>query len=141
MKKYLGIDLGSKSLGLAVSESGIIASSYDTKYFADDDYKQAALIINDLVLSLKINIVVIGLPRHMHNELGERGKISIEFSEMLKNLNPNIEVILWDERTSTQSAIKILIDGNQSRKKQKQFKDQLAATIILQNYLDYLNKN
>lgn len=140
MKKYLGIDLGSKSLGFAISESGIIANSYDTKYFLEDNYNEAAKITNDLINNLGINVVVIGLPLHMNNDLGIRGQISIDFGKLLKNLNTNLEIILWDERTSTKSAIKTLVEANQSRKKQKAYKDQLAATLILQNYLDSINK-
>lgn len=140
MKKYLGIDLGSKSLGFAVSESGIIANSFETKYFEDDNYELAATITNDIIVANKINVVVIGLPRHMNYDLGIRGEISVDFKSKLEKLNPNIEVVLWDERQSTKSAIKTLINAKQSRKKQKQLKDQLAATLILQNYLDSINK-
>lgn len=136
MKKYLGIDLGSKSLGLSISSSGIIANAYKTKYFTENNYNEAIKIIEEIVLEEKIDIIVIGLPRHMHNELGERAKISIDFANKLKE-KTNKEVALWDERTSTKSALKAMIDQNLSRKKQKLKKDEVAATIILQNYLDY----
>ena len=72
----------------------------------------------------------------MNYDLGIRGEISLDFANELKKIT-NKEVILWDERTSTQSAIKALVKQNQSRKKQKAKKDEVAATIILQNYLDY----
>lgn len=139
MKKYLGIDLGSKSIGYAISESGIIANSLLTKYFEDDNYDLAAKITNELILEYNITVVVIGLPRHMNYDLGIRGQISIDFGEKLQKINPKIEVIYWDERSSTKAAIKTLIKSNQSRKQQKALKDQLAATIILQNYLDSIN--
>lgn len=139
MKKYLGIDLGSKSIGYAISESGIIANSLYTKYFDEDDYDLAAKITSDVIEDNNINIVVIGLPRHMNYDLGVRGEISIDFGEKLKKLNPNLGIVYWDERSSTKAAIKTLIKSNQSRKKQKALKDQLAATIILQNYLDSIN--
>lgn len=136
MKTYLGIDLGSKSLGLALSSSGIIANGYDTLYFPEDEYEKALILINNLIKELNIDIIVIGLPRHMNYDLGIRGEISVKFADNLRELS-NKEVVLWDERSSTKAAIKTLIHQNQSRKKQKQKKDEVAATIILQNYLDY----
>lgn len=136
MKKYLGLDLGSKSLGLAISQTGIFASVYKTLYFETDNYDLAANLIVDVINEEKIDCLVIGVPKHMNNDLGIRGQISIDFAEKVKQLT-NIEIILWDERTSTQAAIKTLVSSNVSRKKQKQKKDELAAVIILQNYLDY----
>lgn len=141
MKKYLGIDLGSKSLGLAISTSGIIANSYQTLYFKEDNYHDAAHIINKLIKSEAFTDIVIGLPKHMNNDLGIRGQISVDFKTLLEANNPNINVVLWDERTSTKAALKTLIAGKQTRKKQKNKKDEVAATIILQNYLNYKEKN
>lgn len=141
MKNYLGLDLGSKSLGLAISNSGIIANAFTTKYFKDDDYDAAALIMKDIIVAEKITTLVIGLPKHMNNDLGIRGQITIDFGEKIKEL-VDVEIVLWDERTSTQAAIKSLVKGNASRKKQRNKKDEIAAVIILQNYLDYKeNKN
>ena len=136
MIKYLGIDLGSKSLGLAISESGIIANSFKTLYFEEDNYDLAANIITGLIISERFNCVVVGLPKHMNNDIGIRGNISIDFANKLKALNPSIDVVLVDERSSTKIAIKTMISANVSRKKQKTKKDELAAVIILQNYLD-----
>ncbi|MCR1809233.1 Holliday junction resolvase RuvX [Haploplasma modicum] len=140
MKKYLGIDLGSKSLGFSISLSGIIANSYQTLYFKDDNYEEAISLTVEVIKKEQITDVVIGLPKHMNNDLGIRGQISIDFANMLKS-KIDVNVVLWDERTSTQSAIKAMVSQNVSRKKQKMKKDELAATIILQNYLDYKEKN
>lgn len=137
MKKYLGIDLGSKSLGLAVSNSGIIANAYKTLYFKEDDYQEALDIIENLIISEKFTDIVIGLPKHMNNDLGIRGKISVDFKKRLLEKMPMVRVHLWDERGTTKAAIKTLVEGNISRKKQKQKKDEVAAVLILQNYLDY----
>lgn len=140
MKTYLGLDLGSKSLGMSISNSGIIANSYTTKYFTNDNYDEGAAIIKDIILKEKVDVLVIGLPKHMNNDLGIRGQISIDFGEKIKSI-VDVEVVLWDERTSTQAAIKTLVKSNVSRKKQKTKKDELAAVIILQNYLDYKENN
>lgn len=139
MKIYMGLDLGSKSLGLAISSSGIIASAYDTFYFKNDDYNEAATKMIEVLRLEKVTTLVIGLPKHMNNDLGIRGELSHTFRDLLLS-KIDIEIILWDERTSTQAAIKTLIAGGQSRKKQRAKKDEVAAVIILQNYLDYKEK-
>jgi putative Holliday junction resolvase len=136
MKKYLGLDLGSKTLGVALSESGVIASNLETYRFKENDYIDASNYIKDLVEKLKIDVVVLGLPKHMNNDLGIRGKISKDFKELILS-KVNVEVILWDERLSTKSALNFMIKGSDSINKKKQKKDELAAAIILQNYLDY----
>ncbi|HHX78401.1 MAG TPA: Holliday junction resolvase RuvX [Acholeplasmataceae bacterium] len=135
----MALDLGSKSLGLAISKSGIIANSYDTIYFKEDKYDEAINIMSEIIRKEAVDILVIGLPKHMNNDLGIRGEISIDFKNKILEKN-QIEVILWDERSTTKAAIKTLIQSGASRKKQKQKKDELAAVIILQNYLDYKEK-
>jgi putative Holliday junction resolvase len=90
-----------------------------------------------LVKEYRVNIIVLGLPKHMNNDLGIRGQISLDFKQKIESINPDIEVVLWDERLSTRTAIKTMIKGSESRKNQKLKKDELAAVVILQNYLDY----
>lgn len=136
MKKYLGIDLGSKTIGLAISESGIIAHSLTTYRFRENEYQEAKAMIIKVIDEHQITDIVLGYPKHMNNDIGIRGKIS----EDMKNLiikERDVNVVLWDERLSTKSAISTMIQGKQSRNKQKQKKDELAAVFILQNYLDY----
>jgi len=137
MNKYFGIDLGSKTIGIAISNSGIIASNYKTIRFTENNYDQAASLLAQEIKDLFINIVVIGLPKHMNNDLGIRGQISIDFKDELLKL-VNCEVVLWDERLSTKSAIKTLADNKKKKEKQRNLKDEVAAQFILQNYLDYL---
>lgn len=139
-KRYIGLDLGSKTLGISISESGIIASNHSTYKFEEDNYQLAVNYINDFINDNKIDVVVLGLPRHMNNDLGIRGEISLQFKESLSKIN-DCEIILWDERLSTKQALDVLIKGSVRRDKQKKIKDELAATIILQNYLDSINKN
>lgn len=136
MKKYIGLDLGSKTLGVALSESGVIAYAIETYRFTENKYEEAVLKVLKLVDEYKIDTVVLGLPKHMNNDIGIRGKISEEFKKMIEEKS-KVEVVLWDERLSTQSAMKAMIKGSERRKSQKQKKDELAAVIILQNYLDY----
>ncbi|QWB96547.1 Holliday junction resolvase RuvX [Mycoplasmatota bacterium] len=136
MKTYLGIDLGSKTIGLSISSSGIIAESYDTLYFSSNKYDEAVEKIINVVKLEHINVIVLGYPKHMNNDIGIRGKISEDVKLKIEEKFDG-EVVLWDERLSTKSALNAMILGNQSRKKQKKKKDEMAAVVILQNYLDY----
>ncbi|MDO9630139.1 MAG: Holliday junction resolvase RuvX [Acholeplasmataceae bacterium] len=136
MKKYIGLDLGSKTLGVALSESGVIAYALETFRFTENKYEEAVDKVIKLVNEYKIDTVVLGFPKHMNNDIGIRGKISEEF-KILIEAKSKVEVVLWDERLSTQSAMKAMIKGSERRKSQKQKKDEVAAVIILQNYLDY----
>lgn len=137
MKTYLGLDLGSKTLGVSISSSGIIATALDTYRFKENDYTEAISIVLQLIKEYRVDIIVLGLPKHMNNDLGIRGQISLDFKQKIEAINPNIDIILWDERLSTRTAIKTMIKGSESRKNQKLKKDELAAVVILQNYLDY----
>ena len=94
-------------------------------------------IVLRLIKEHQVKVIVLGLPKHMNNDLGIRGQISIDFKANLIDKSPDVEVVLWDERLSTQTAIKTMIKGSESRKNQKLKKDELAAVVILQNYLDY----
>ncbi|MFA5525596.1 MAG: Holliday junction resolvase RuvX, partial [Acholeplasmataceae bacterium] len=121
MKRYLGLDLGSKTIGISISESGIIASTLTTIRFSENNYEEAALKVTELIQTHQIDCVVLGLPKHMNNDIGIRGKISESFKEMI-TAKTEAEVILWDERLSTQSAKRVMIQGSQRRKVQKEKK-------------------
>lgn len=134
--KYLGLDLGSKTLGVAISDSlGMIARVYETYRFKDDDYESAASYTIDVINKEKIDAVILGYPKHMNGDVGIRGKISEEFKALLEK-GTDKKIILLDERLSTVAANNVMIIGDVSRKKRKEKKDELAAVIILQNYLD-----
>lgn len=134
--KYLGLDLGSRTLGVAISdEMGILARSYDTFRFRDDDYDLAASYVVDVCNKEKINTVVLGLPKHMNGDLGLRCEISFEFKKKLEDL-ASLNVILMDERLTTVIVDKTMISGNVRRDTRKKKKDEMAAVVILQDYLD-----
>ena len=133
--RYLGLDLGSRTLGISVSDlSGTIASNYGVIRH-NEEYDRLLLEVSKLVDELKVDAIVLGFPKNMNGSIGEKGELSIHFrDELLKILN--IPVYLQDERLSTKSATDMLIEGNVSRKKRKKVIDAVAATIILQTYLD-----
>jgi RNAse H-fold protein YqgF len=133
--RYLGLDLGSKTLGIAVSDAtGTIATGQNVIRH-DENYDQ---LVNDVLVIVKekeINEIVLGLPKNMNNTIGFKGQLSIEFKEKLENAC-NITVHLMDERLTTKQAQDILISNNTRREKRKKVIDSMAATIILQSYLD-----
>ena len=138
MAKVLGLDLGSRTCGVAISDiSGFLARVYDTIRFTDDDYDTCCKKVVEICEKENINDIVLGLPKHMNGDVGIRGEVSIKFKEKLENIG--LEVVLWDERLTTVAATRLLISADVSRKKRKQVVDQMAAVGILQNYLDSIN--
>ena len=134
--RYLGLDLGSKTLGVALSDTtNTIASSLKTIFFKEDDYNSLIEPIRELVNVYNISKIVLGLPKNMNNTLGPRAEISYSFKKLLED-NLNIEVILEDERLTTVISNNIMIKADMSRKKRKKKVDSIAASLILQSYLD-----
>lgn len=137
MKRAIGLDLGSKTLGIAQSDlMKIIASPVETYRFNENEYDVALDYVVSFIKANNVDEVVLGLPKHMNGDIGDRALISIEFKEKLESLVSEIKVILWDERLSSVSANKILIKGNVSREKRKKVIDKMAAVVILQGFLD-----
>ena len=137
--RYLGLDLGTKTIGLAVSDkTGLIASAYKVLHH-DNNTKNCLEELSFTVKELNIEALVLGLPKNMNNTLGKRAEETLEFKEFLET-NLNIPVYLEDERLTTKSAESLLIKGDTSRKKRKKVIDKVAATIILQSFLDQRRK-
>lgn len=137
--RYLGLDLGSKTLGISISDAtGTIASSYKTIRH-NEEYKHLLNVVKEIVKEENISAVVLGFPKNMNNTIGPKGELSIKFKEQLES-KIDIPVYLQDERLTTVIANNVLIEGDVSRKKRKKVVDQLAATIILQDFLDRKEK-
>ena len=134
--RYLGIDLGSKTVGLAMSDlTGTIAATFKTIFFENEDYESTIDEITQIVRDYDIKKIVIGLPKNMNNTLGERA-ITTNYAKLLEQ-QLNIPIIMFDERLTSVISNSILIEADMSRKKRKKKVDGVAAQIILQ---DYLNK-
>ena len=137
--KYLGLDLGSRTLGIAVSDgTGLIASSYKTIRH-NEEYDRLLNEVKVIVEELNIAAIVLGFPKNMNNTIGPKGELSLSFKEKLEQII-DIPIYLQDERLTTKSATDMLIMGNVSRKDRKKVVDSVAATIILQSYLDRRDK-
>ena len=134
--RCLGLDLGSKTLGIAISDmTNTIASVYTTLYFKDENYQSLIEPLKEIIDKEKIDTLVLGLPKNMNNTLGERAMITLEFKKMLEE-NYKLKVIMEDERLTSVISNNVLIKADVSRKKRKKKVDGMAAVVILQGYLD-----
>ncbi|AHI53559.1 Holliday junction resolvase-like protein [Spiroplasma sabaudiense Ar-1343] len=144
MEKYIGLDLGSKTIGVAIS-SGIIANPLGTIRFEEYDFETAANMLHKYLEENQISIIVIGYPINMNNSIGHRAEMVDYFIEVLTTIFPkwnSTNVVRVDERLTTRMAKAIMIKADLSRKKQKENKDGLAAQLILETYLTQIaNKN
>ena len=132
--KVLGLDVGSKTIGVAVSdELGIIAQGVTTlkRKGVNHDITQLLKVIEEQ----RAEKVVVGLPKNMNGSLGQSAKMVLTLLEELEK-SVDIPVITWDERLSTVAAERALLEADMSRKKRKKVIDKVAALIILQGYLD-----
>lgn len=137
--RYLGLDLGSKTLGISISDTtNTIASVYTTLRFSKDNNLDTLDELKKIIEDNNITTLVLGLPKNMNNTLGPRALITLEYKEKLEQ-ELNVEVILYDERLTSVISNNVLIDADISRKKRKKKVDGMAAVIILQGYLDRRN--
>ncbi|MCR5794577.1 MAG: Holliday junction resolvase RuvX [Solobacterium sp.] len=139
MTRYVGLDLGSVTCGVAISETGFIAGTVKTIRFKPDDYDSAMDQVLAYVSETKPDEIVLGYPKLLNGDVSERGHICEEFAEVLEQ-ESGIPVVLWDERYTTKVAEEILLEADMSRKKRKKKIDQLAAVQILQTYLNYISE-
>lgn len=134
--KSIGLDLGSVTCGVAISdELGMIARTYDTIRFEADDYNQALTKVIEICQKEHVTNIVLGNPKHMNGDEGIRSQISYKFKEELEK-RANLTVTLLDERLTTVVAERSMLSADFSRKKRRQKKDEVAAVTILQDYLD-----
>ena len=136
MGKILGLDLGTRTIGVSISDSmEMIASAVETFRFKENDFESALKRVKEIVEERKVYMIVLGYPKHMNGDAGIRAHISEEFKAKVEELS-DIKVVLQDERLTTVIVDRAMISGNVKRKDRKQKKDEMAAVVILQNYLD-----
>lgn len=134
--RYLGLDLGTRTLGLALSDvTGTIASPLKTIRFEEGNYDSLLPQLKDLVTEYQVEKLVLGLPKNMNNSIGERAETTLAFQKKLEEYLGK-KVVMQDERLSTVEATNYMLAADISRKKRKKKVDGLAANIILQTYLD-----
>ena len=134
--RYLGIDLGTRTAGLSISDTTLtIASPLKTIKFEESNYDCLLPELKNIISELEIKKIILGFPKNMNNSIGDRGKTTLEFKKKLEE-NLGISVALQDERLTTIEATNYMLEADISRKKRKKKIDSLAANIILQTYLD-----
>lgn len=138
--RYIGLDFGTKTIGISISDrTNLIASSYKLIEYKNNDYTTVIEELRNIIKLNSITTLILGLPKNMNNSIGERATETIKFKDYIEK-ELNIDVVLEDERLTTKEAHKTLIEANMSRKKRKKNVDKVAASFILQNYLDRLNR-
>ena len=134
--RYLGLDLGTRTLGIAISDrSNLIASSLEVLRFENEDYDSLLEKVKLIVEQYNITTIVLGLPKNMNNSLGSRAEVTLEFKKKLEDYL-KIDVFMEDERLTTVQANKYMYQNNYSKQKKKKTVDSIAACIILQTHLD-----
>ena len=131
--RIMGLDYGSKTVGVAISDAlRLTAQAVETiERKEENKLRRTCARIEELIKKYDVEKIVLGFPKHMNNDIGERAQQSMEFGEMLKR-RTGLEVILWDERLTTVEAERTLIESNVRRENRKKHIDQIAAVFILQ---------
>lgn len=134
--RYMGLDLGSKTLGVAVSDiTKTISNTLTTLRFDEDDYDSLREPLAEIIKEQEIEKIVLGYPKNMNNSIGDRALITLNFKNMLEDWF-HIPVYMEDERLTSVISNQVLIEADLSRKKRKKKVDGIAANLILQNFLD-----
>lgn len=138
--RVMGLDYGSKTVGVAISDAlKITAQGIETIERKEENKLRKTLArIEELVKEYEVDTIVLGLPKNMNNTLGERAEKSLELKEMLER-RIGIPVIMWDERLTTISAERTLMESKVRREDRKKYVDKIAAVFILQGYLDSIS--
>lgn len=136
MERFMGLDVGDKTIGVAISDPFFITAQGHSTIIRTG-IKKDIQKIKEIIEENDVTKIVIGLPKNMNNSIGPQGEKVLDFVSRLKK-ELNNEIILQDERLTTVSAERILIEGNVSRKNRKKVIDKVASTYILQSYLDMM---
>lgn len=135
--RIMGLDYGTKTVGVAISDMlGMTAQGIETITRKEENkLRRTCARIEELIREYGVEKIVLGFPKHMNNDIGERAEKSLEFKQMLER-RTGLEVVMWDERLTTVAAERTLIESGVRRENRKKYIDKIAAVFILQGYLD-----
>lgn len=134
--RTMGLDLGSKTLGVAVGDAmGWTAQGLETIKINEATKDFGIKRLGEIIQEYEVSKIVLGFPKNMNGTVGPRGQASQDFAVYLEK-KFNLPVILWDERLTTMAAERVLLEADVSRSKRKKVIDKMAAVLILQGYLD-----
>lgn len=139
--RILGLDFGSKTVGVALSDALLLTaqSKEIIRRKEENKLRRTLARIEEIIVEYEVDKIVLGLPKNMNDTCGERVQKTLEFKEMLER-RTGLEVILWDERLTTVAADEVMKEVGIRREKRKDYVDAIAASFILQGYLDSLEK-
>ncbi|MCI9189444.1 MAG: Holliday junction resolvase RuvX [Lachnospiraceae bacterium] len=135
--RIMGLDFGSRTVGVAVSDSMLITAQglEIIRRKEENKLRRTMARIEELIGEYEVEEIVLGLPKNMDATAGERAELTKEFQEKLER-RTGLPVILWDERLTTVAADKVMMESGVRREKRREYVDKIAATLILQGYLD-----
>ena len=141
MIRIMGLDFGSKTVGVAISDPLFLTAQgiEIVRRKAPGKLRQTLARINELKEEYEVGKIVLGFPKNMNNTVGDRAEKSLEFQKMLEK-RTGLEVVLWDERLTTVEADRTMMQVGIRRENRKEYVDELAAIFILQGYLDYQSR-
>ncbi len=139
--RIMGLDLGSKTVGVAISDPLLITAQgiEIIRRKEENKLRQTLARIEALIEEYGVDTIVLGLPKNMNDTLGERAQLSLEFKEKLER-RTGLPVVMWDERLTTVAADKVMMEAGIRRENRKDYVDKIAACLILQGYLDRREK-
>ncbi len=137
--RIMGLDFGSKTVGVAISDPLLITAQGIEIVRRKDENKlrQTLARIEELIVEYEVDRIVLGFPKNMNDTLGERAELSLEFKDKLER-RTGLPVVMWDERLTTVAADRAMMEAGIRREHRKEHVDKIAAIFILQGYLDYL---
>lgn len=137
--RIMGLDFGSKTVGVALSDPLMITAQGIEIIRRQDENKLRKTLarIEELIIQYEVTEIVLGFPKNMNDTVGERAELSLEFKEKLERRS-GLPVTMWDERLTTVAADKAMMEAGIRREHRKEYVDKIAAVFILQGYLDYL---
>ncbi len=136
--KILGLDIGEKRIGIAISDE-LGYSAQGMRVLNRNGIEDDLALLRELIKETEATEVVVGLPKNMDGSLGESAQKILSFAKQIEEFL-SIPVILWDERWTTAEATRLLVEADISRSKRRKVVDKLAAVLILQGYLDSLDR-
>ncbi len=137
--RYLGLDLGTKTLGISITDrTNTLVSPLKVLHFKEEDYESIIASVKEIVVDNNISLIVLGLPKNMDGTIGFAGQRSLNFQKLLENAGMKVE--LMDERLTTKEAEGIVHNNNDNVKNTKHKIDSIAASIILESYLKKVAK-
>lgn len=137
MIRIMGLDFGSKTVGVAISDPlGLTAQGIEiVRRESENKLRRTLARIEELIREYEVTSLVLGFPKNMNNTIGERAEKTLAFKEMLER-RTGLTVTMWDERLTTVAANRALMEGGVRRENRKEYVDMIAAVYILQGYLD-----